>query len=266
MSKVSANIRLFFQGAVLSYIALFAWFRPSQYIATKVVGPLAQILFFTLMGKFGTSGESADFYIIGNAIQITALSGIFGVTFSIAGDRWNGTLPYLFGTPANRMTMFLGRAVIHVIDGIFGVLIGFAWGVTLLGLDLSNTDPWALLLVIAVTTFSTSGLGLLLGSLSLITRNVMFINNTAYFLLLVLSGSNIAIDRLPPALQAISNVLPLTRGIASARAIIDGATFREVRPAMLEEIGIGIIYIMCGYVLFRWIEVLAKRRGTLEAM
>jgi hypothetical protein len=35
---------------------------------------------------------------------------------------------------------------------------------------------------------------------------------------------------------------------------------------MLEEIGIGIIYIMCGYALFRWIEVLAKRRGTLEAM
>lgn len=101
MSKVIANIRLFFQGAVLSYIALFAWLRPSTYIATKVVGPLAQILFFTLMGKFGTSGESADFYIIGNAIQITALSGIYGVTFSLAGDRWNGTLPYLFGTPAN---------------------------------------------------------------------------------------------------------------------------------------------------------------------
>jgi ABC-2 type transport system permease protein len=164
------------------------------------------------------------------------------------------------------MTMFLGRAVIHIIDGIFGVLIGFTWGVTLLGLDLSNTDPWALLLVITVTTFSTSGLGLLLGSLSLVTRNVMFINNTAYFVLLVLSGSNIAIDRLPSALQAVSNVLPLTRGIASARAIIEGATFRDVRPAMLEEIGIGIIYIACGYMLFRWIEVLAKRRGTLEVM
>jgi len=218
------------------------------------------------MGKFGTSGEPAEFYIIGNAIQITALSGIFGVTFSLAGDRWNGTLPYLFGTPANRMTMFLGRAMIHVVDGIFGVLIGFTWGVTLLGLDLSNTDPLALLLVIAVTTFSTSGLGLLLGSLSLVTRNVMFINNTAYFLLLVFSGSNIAIDRLPTALQSISNVLPLTRGIASARAIIGGASFQDVRPAMLEEIGIGVIYITCGYVLFRWIEVLAKRRGTLEVM
>ena len=266
MSKVIANIRLFFQGALLSYIALFHWLRPSQYIATKVVAPLAQILFFTLMGQFGTSGESADFYIIGNAIQITALSGIFGVTFSLSGDRWNGTLPYLFGTPANRMTMFLGRAMIHVIDGIFGVLIGFTWGVTLLGLNLANTDPLALLVVIAVTTFSTSGLGLLLGSLSLVTRNVMFINNTAYFALLVVSGSNIAIDRLPSALQAISNFLPLTRGIASARAIINGATFQDVRPVMLEEIGIGMIYITCGYVLFRWIEVLAKRRGTLEVM
>lgn len=88
----------------------------------------------------------------------------------------------------------------------------------------------------------------------------MFINNTAYFALLVVSGSNIAIDRLPSALQAISNFLPLTR------AIINGATFQDVRLAMLEEIGIGMIYITCGYVLFRWIEVLAKRRGTLEVM
>ncbi len=30
-----------------------------------------------------------------------------GLTMSIGGDRWEGTLPYLFGTPANRLTMFV---------------------------------------------------------------------------------------------------------------------------------------------------------------
>lgn len=156
--------------------------------------------------------------------------------------------------------------MIHIIDGIFGGIIGLTWGVVLLRLDLSNTDPLALLVVIAVTTFSTSGLGLLLGSFSMVTINVMFINNTAYFGLLVLSGSNIAIERLPRSLQSISRVLPLTRGIAGARAIIDGATFQDVRPWMLEELGIGIFYGTCGYLVFHWIEVLAKRRGTLEVM
>ena len=41
--------------------------------------------------------------------------------------------------------MFVGRAFIHMLDGILGVVIGLGWGVLLLGLDLSNTDcpPWA---------------------------------------------------------------------------------------------------------------------------
>lgn len=46
--------------------------------------------------------------------------------------------------------MFVGRAFIHVIDGMLGVVIGLSWGVMLLGLDLSKTDPGALALTIVV--------------------------------------------------------------------------------------------------------------------
>jgi ABC-2 type transport system permease protein len=258
------NASLFFQGAMLSYVALFHWLRPAQYLATKVVGPLGQILFFTFMGMHGTGGESADFYIVGNSVQLTALSGIFGVTFSIAGDRWNGTLPYLFGTPANRLMMFIGRALIHIIDGMIGVLIGLTWGVLLLGLDLGRTDPVALIMVILITGFSTAGLGLVLGSLSLVTRNVMFVNNTAYFGLLIFSGSNIALDKLPLLLQRFSQLLPLTRGIEAARAIIAGASWSDISHLMIQEALLGLAFTTLGYALFRWFEFQAKVRGTLE--
>ena len=264
IQSLKANTRLFFDGALLSYIALFHWLRPAQYLATKVVGPLGQILFFTFLGRYGSSGESPSFYIIGNSVQLAALSGIFGVTFSVIGDRWNGTLPYLFGAPANRLLMFVGRAFIHVIDGSLGVVIGLLWGVLLLGLDLSATNPLALITVILLTTFSTSGLGLALGSLSLVTRNVMFVNNTAYFILLGLAGSNISIDRLPVALQSISNVLPLTRGIVATRAIIAGASFSDISGLVFEEFLLGTVYVLLGYSLFRLFERQAKRLGTLE--
>src|SRR5258708_2153029 len=112
--KLSLNVRLFFQGAWLSYVALFRWLQPTAYIASKIMLPLAQIVFFTLLGTYATSASNSTFYIIGNAIQIIAVSGIFGVTMSIGGDRWDGTLPYLFGTPANRLAMFVGRAFIHL--------------------------------------------------------------------------------------------------------------------------------------------------------
>lgn len=154
----------------------------------------------------------------------------------------------------------------HVLDGMLGVIIGLFWGVVLLGLDLSQTDPGALGLTILVTTFSTSGLGLLLGCLSLITRNVMFVNNTVYFLLLVFSGANIPVASLPAWMQQISNALPLTRGIASAREIIAGGEYRLVTDLLNGEILIGVMYVFLGYTLFRWFEVQAKQRGTLEVM
>ncbi len=132
------NVRLFFQGALLSYVALFRWLRPTTYLASKIVMPLAQILFFTFLGMYATGRSNASFYIIGNAVQLAAVSGIYGVTMSIGGDRWEGTLLYLFGTPANRLALFTGRAFFHVLDGILGVFVGLAWGVILLGLDLSH--------------------------------------------------------------------------------------------------------------------------------
>ncbi len=181
MKSIKDNLSLFWQGALLSYIALFAWLKPVTYLASKIIMPLAQILFFTFLGTYASGKEAAPYYVIGNAMQITASSGIFGVTMSIGGERWSGTLPYLFGTPANRLMLFLGRSFMHIIDGILGVIIGLTWGALLLGVDYSHTDLWALLLTILVTTFSTAGLGLWMGCISLITSNVMFVNNTVYF-------------------------------------------------------------------------------------
>jgi ABC-2 type transport system permease protein len=266
IKKLSLNLRLFFEGALLSYIALFHWLRPAQYLATKVWGPLVYMLFFVFLGKFATGQDNTSFYVIGNAIQTVALSGIYGVSMSIDGDRWDGTLPYLFGAPANRMTVFVGRSFMHIIDGFLGALIGLTWGVLLLGLDLSHTDPFALGLTILITTFSTSGLGLLLGCLGLITRNVMFVNNTVFFLLLVFSGANVEIQSLPAWAQTISQTLPLTRGIAAARQIIAGGSISQVLPLLAVEFSIGVFYVTLGYSLFRWFELVAKKRGTLEAM
>jgi len=266
LKKLTLNVRLFFQGALLSYIALFHWLRPAQYLATKVWGPLVYMLFFVFLGRFATGRDNSDFYVIGNAIQTIAFSGIYGVTMSIDGDRWEGTLPYLFGAPANRLTVFIGRSFFHILDGILGAVIGLTWGVLLLGLDLSKTDPFALGLTILIATFSTSGLGLLLGCMGMITRNTAFINNTVFFLLLVFSGANVDVQALPAWGQAVSQALPLTRGIAAARRIIAGESLSQVGSLLAVEFAIGVIYVVLGYMLFRWFELQAKRRGTLEAM
>jgi ABC-2 type transport system permease protein len=226
--------------------------------------PLAQMFFFVYLGTFATSADNRSFYIVGNALQIAAVSGIYGMTMSIGGDRNNGTLGYIFGTPANRLVVFMGRAFMNIMDGALGVVIAFTWGVVLMGLDLSNASLPSLALTILVTTISTCGLGLLMGCLALITVNVMFVNNFVYFMLLIFSGANLPLAQLPVWIQTISYMLPLTRGIMAAREIVSGAVLVDVAPLLLGELGIGFVYFFVGYVLFAVFEIVAKRRGTLE--
>lgn len=265
MKRFSNSVRIFFSGAVLSYKALFRWFRLEPYLATKVLAPLSQILFFTLLGTFATGPDTASFYAIGNAIQLTAMSGIYGVTMSVGGERNEGTLIYLFGSPANRLLTFLGRSFVHILDGMLGVVMGLVWAGLLMGVDYSRSDLPALALTIFITTVSTSGFGLLMGCLSLVTVNVMFINNTIYFLLLVFSGANVPLTNFPVWIQRAAHLLPLTRGIQAARQVIAGSSFQEVSPLLAGEMLIGMCYVTIGYLLFSWFEVQAKRRGTLEA-
>ena len=266
MTSIRKNIYLFWQGTLLSYIAMFHWLRPATYMASKIVMPLAQMFFFVFLGTYATGAENAQFYVIGNALQIAAVSGIYGVTMSIGGDRNNGTLPYLFGTPANRLMLFFGRAFMHMLDGAMGVAIAFAWGIVLMGLDLSHTNLGGLALTILITTLSTCGLGLLMGCLSLITVNVMFVNNFVYFLLLIFSGANLDLNAVPSWVRATSTVLPLTNGIAAARDLVAGASLTEIAPHLGWELAIGLTYGLLGYFLFYWFETAARRGGTLETV
>jgi ABC-2 type transport system permease protein len=263
--RLWVNLKLFWQGAALSYVALFSWLRPATFIASMIFFPLGQIMFFTLLGIFATGPANASFFLIGNAMQITASSGIFGVTMAIGGERWAGTLMYLFASPANRLAIFTGRAAVHVLNGVVEVLLGLAWGWLLGWVDFSHTDPLVLGLTIVIATFSTAALGLLLGCIGLVTLNIMFINNLVYFLLLLFSGANVPVASLPPWMQYVSWALPLTRGIQAAREIVGGASLAQVAPLLGGEFLIGVMYLVAGYALFRVFELEAKRRGTLEA-
>jgi len=264
MRRLIASLRIFFSGAWLSHVALFHWAQPANYVVSKILAPLTYMLFLVCLGMSATGRDTAEFYIVGNALQLTAFNGIFGVTMTVGRERNMGTLIYLVGSPANRLAIFLGRAFFNVLDGMLGVVMGFIWGV-LMGLDLSSANLPGLALTILITTISTCGLGLLMGSISLTALNVMFINNTVFFLLLIFSGANLPLEKMPAWMRVISNGLPLSRGIPSARLLVSGAPLAKVWPLLAGELAVGLVYALTGFVFFRWFEFQARRRGTLEA-
>ena len=93
--------RIFWYGGLMSYGMLFNWARPSIYIPTLIGGPTFQLFFFAALGSYATD-RSPAYFAIGNAVQVSVLAGVFGMTMAIANERWFGTLPAILATPANR--------------------------------------------------------------------------------------------------------------------------------------------------------------------
>ena len=260
---MTAAVRVFVVGGGISYRALFNWISPGMYVTTMLGSPLFQILFFVYLGRYAGSQDDS-FFIVGNAIQIAAMAGIYGMTMGIANERQYGTLQPLLATPANRLAIFTGRALPFVANGILVSVFGFAMSWLLLDFRPADGSLPGLALAIAVTTCSCVALGMLIGSIGLRARDVFFGANLVYFLMLLVCGVNIANDDLPNWLGAFGRCLPLTHGIEAARQIAAGTPVGDVSGLLWTEAGIGLAYATAAYVLFRVFEAEGRRRASLE--
>ncbi|HEY8634047.1 MAG TPA: ABC transporter permease [Candidatus Dormibacteraeota bacterium] len=265
MRRLQSEVGVFARSTYFQYVALFQWATVQGYIAYKVLLPVTQILFFVELGTYATGRQNALYFALGNALQLTANAGIFGVIATVANERQFGTLPILLASPANRLVTFLSRAVVNVIDGIATVIVGLAVAAILFGLDLQHGNLLLLGLCVLVISFTTAGLGLLFGSIGLIMRDAIIIANVVYYLLLVVCGINFPVSRLPEVIQLVSYGLPLTRGVEAAREAAAGASFSHISGLLAGEVVVGVLYALAGYALFRLLEAYARRGGLQEA-
>ena len=247
------------------YRALFNWGTPIGYVSYKLLQPVAQILFFTELGTFATGPSTALYFALGNAMQLSAINGIFGVVQTVANERQFGTLPLLLGSPQNRLVVFFGRTLVHVVDGVVAVLVGLLIATVIFGLDLAHADLVGLAACVLLVPITTSGLGLMFGSVGLITRDVMVIGNIVYYMMLVICGVNFPVASLPGWLQVVAYSLPLTRGVEAARMAVAGVNFGALVPWLAGELAVGAVYGLVGFALFELLESRARRGGLQEA-
>jgi ABC-2 type transport system permease protein len=118
--------------------------------------------------------------------------------------------------------------------------------------------------VTLVTSFSCTGLGLVCAALSLRVRETAVLANVIFGILLVFCGVNVPLETLPEWMQSVSPWLPLTHGIAAARALADGATLSSVSGLLAREAAIGVLYVLIGMAMLSYFEWESRRRATLE--
>jgi ABC-2 type transport system permease protein len=258
------NLKVFVSSAIFSFRAQFDWLNPAMWITMKFVLSLSQMAFFAFVGVF--AGASVPFIAIGNALQSLSWNTVFSVINITGHDKWDGTLPLVLATPAHRMPLFIGRAMIHVLDGLISVAISFAFAAFIFGVNFGQADVLALTLTVFLTAFTMAGFGLFIGGLSFFFRNPMVFANIFTFVLLIFCGVNFPVQSLPTVIQPVSYLFPLTYGITAARSAIIGGNLIQIAPTLALQLVVGFAAMVVGFLFFRSFENNARKTGKMEAI
>ena len=260
---VMTSVRVFFVGGQITYRALFYWLTPQIYIPGLIVAPIFQILLFAYIGR-SAGLESDEFYVVGNALQYSAVPCLFAMTQMIGGERYQNTLSAILVSPAHRIPLFFGRVIPVVVNGAFVAAFALAAGTLILGVDiplsavpgLPGGDLRRRLLVHRPRPDQRGALAPHPRERRALERHLRVPAD--------LHGREHSLGELPDWMSAISEVLPFTHAIEAARELADGASLGSVAGLIGTEVLLGLAYAALGYGVLRLMEVQSRRYATLE--
>lgn len=264
MRILGAHVASFVENAWISYRALFRWYAPTSYVASKILLPLELLLLFTLLGRFALGPAWVPWIVVGNSVLMAAQNGVYGLVITIGEERFAGTLPLILSTPANRFAVFCGRGLVHALDGMVSVAVALLLASLVFRINFSQTNWGVLAAAIVVAALSTTGFGLLLGSVSLMVRDVYIVMNTAYLILLALAGVTVPVRLLPEWAVWITPLLPVSRSAEAARGALSGASMHTVAGSLGIELLVGSGYMVLGFLVYRYLEVASRRCGQYD--
>jgi ABC-2 type transport system permease protein len=188
------------------------------------------------------------------------------VTETVAWERWEGTIEYTFMAPLSRPAHLLGMGAFAVVYGVLRTILLFGVVSAFLDVTYTNADFASAMVVLAVSSISFVGIGMMTAVLPLISpEKGTQLGFIAQGLLLVISGVYYPVSVLPQWMQWLSVISPATYTLEGARkAVLDGAgvaaLWGEIWPLLL----IGAIAVPAGLAVFAQGERYAKRHGRLK--
>jgi ABC-2 type transport system permease protein len=257
------SVRIFFLGGLTSYRAMFTWISPWVLVPSFMIAPVVQILLFVYIGR-ATGIASDQFFVIGNALQYSAIPCLFAMAMTVSGERAQRTLSVIMMTPARRLPLILGRSLPVVANGFVVSLFALVVGDIVVGTGISSAAFGSIAFAVAVASFSCTGLGLVNAAVGLRVRNSAVLSNVLVGLLLVFCGANIPLVDMPAWMAAIGRLLPLTHGIEAARSLAGDGSLPQVAPLLLNEAAVGLAYGAAGLAVLHYFERASRRSASLE--
>jgi ABC-2 type transport system permease protein len=246
----------------------YAWWELAFFVWT-VANTLT--IAFIAKGVKATGGqlnvERTTTSLLIGAVIWSYLGIIFEIlTETVAWERWEGTIEYTFMAPLARAVHLGGMGLFAVLYGVLRTALLFVVVSLFFGLHFQQADFLTALVLLAVSSFSFVGVGMVTAVLPLISpeKGAQF-GFVAQGLLLVVSGVYYPVSVLPHWMQWVATISPATYALRGIRAaVLSGAGLGARWGDLLPLLVLAVVTIPLGLAVFRAGERYAKRNGKLK--
>ena len=249
-----------------------AYFRQGDSVFFTFLFPLVFLTIFSVafsamnFGKdaSGNTITAADYYLPGMLAAGLLLSGLQNMSIDIAGEKSDGTLKRLGGSPLPVFSYFIGKIGQVLVTGLLQAALLLLVAGTVFQVPLpSDPERWltfAWVFVLGVTTCSV--LGIALSALPRSGKSATAVIIPITLILQFISGVYLPFSQLPVWLQNFAGFFPLKWLAQGMRSVFLPDSFKVVEQGGSWDLpGVLIvtaIWLVVGLVLcrvtFRWIR------------
>jgi ABC-2 type transport system permease protein len=183
---------------------------------------------------------------------------------SLQEARQNGTLENLLVTQTSLSVILAGSSLYPFVLMSLRTGIYIAWGAVLFGFPLRAANWPGALLVLGASILAFSGLGILSASYLLVFKRGNPVNWLILGVSSVVGGMMYPVSVLPPWLQYLAWLTPVTYSLKGMRAAILGhASIRELLPSIGALLLFAAVLLPLSFAIFSWALRRTKITGTL---
>jgi ABC-2 type transport system permease protein len=218
------------------------------------------VLVFVLVGRFMRGRlqprgiATAEFVCVGLPVFVSvliALSGVLSLVTIISIYREGGILKRLRATPLRPQTILTAHVLVKL------VLTAVTMALTVLAGKRyypSNVEVpiFGFTMALLISTWSILSIGFLIASIVPTARFAQPIGAAILYPMIALCGLFVPLQSLPPPLQAVARVLPLTHAVSLLQGIWKG----EAWSAHMGDVAaLVVVFVICTALsakVFRW--------------
>ncbi|MGN0648653.1 MAG: ABC transporter permease [Oscillospiraceae bacterium] len=230
--------------------------RNMNMVIFAVIMPLVVLIILGIIYGTKPAAEGAEYTFLEQSfgalctISICA-GGLMGLPLVVAEYRERKILKRFQVTPVSPFLLLLVEFSIYVVYCIVSMMTLFPvtmliWNVRIRGSLTAFLGCWLLTMV------STLSIGMMVGGVAKNAKSASVIASVLYFPMLIFSGATLPFEVMPPVIQKIVRIFPLTQGIELMKSAFLGLPIDNMWVPIMIMIAVTMICMGISVRFFKW--------------